>query len=102
MFKLINKIVDPISSTLNAASAVISTTANAVVAEAEAGAAKNGCHQLSTTINNGLLSLSQTTAAVAIEAVRTNAQSFIEAKQSDPVLANFDSLQAYLNAQMSI
>ena len=100
MFKLINKIVEPVSGILNATSAVVTTSANAIVKVADSGAAEAGTRQLAGSINHGLLSLNETFKSVAFSACRSNDEDFNQAKASDPTLSNFATLDEYLSSRM--
>ena len=100
MFGLVSKLVDPVASTLNAASAVITTTANAAVEVAQNGAARQGMTQLSGSINHSLLSLNETMKAVALSACLSNDADFNAAKANNPQLANYSTLDEYLSSRM--
>ena len=100
MFGLVSKIIDPVTDTLTAASAVITTSARATVKVAESGAAEAGMRQLSGTINHSLLSLNETMKSVALSACLSNDKDFAEAKASNPQITNFNTLDEYLASRM--
>ena len=98
---LINKIIEPVSSTLTAASSVITANAQAMTNVINSGAAQTGMQQLSDVINTSLFAASETAASIAYSAVRSNDEDFHKDQANDPTLADYANMRAYLDARMS-